>query len=118
MSAHNDIFELEAIGPLVILATWPNLMTDRLWLHFIDNTAAQASMVKGSSSVMSGDLLVGHTWDYIARRRVIPWFDRVDSKSNPVDGLSRGDRSGPWSRVQQARLPSALVRDLRQRQHG
>ena len=28
-----------------------------------------------------------------------PWFDRVDTKSNPVDGLSRGDLSGDWDLV-------------------
>ena len=28
-----------------------------------------------------------------------PWFDRVDTKSNPVDGLSRGDLSGNWDLV-------------------
>ena len=27
---------------------------------------------------------------------VIPWFDRVESSSNPVDGLSRGADEGPW----------------------
>ena len=28
-----------------------------------------------------------------------PWFDRVDTKSNPVDGLSRGDFNGNWDIV-------------------
>ncbi|MGB1192278.1 MAG: hypothetical protein ACPG3T_05100, partial [Pseudomonadales bacterium] len=35
-----DIFEVEAIGPLVILATWPGLLRGALWIHFIDNVAA------------------------------------------------------------------------------
>ena len=42
---------------------------------------------------MQQDVIVGYTWDYIARLDVLAWFDRVDSKSNPVDGLSRQDFS-------------------------
>ena len=51
-----DIFEVEAIGPLVILATWPGLLQGCLWLHFIDNVASQAALIKGSSSVTSTTL--------------------------------------------------------------
>ena len=29
------------------------------------------------------------TWEMMAQKRTIPWFDCVDSASNPVDGLSR-----------------------------
>ena len=109
----NDIFQIEAVGPLLVLATWPELMTHCLWIHFIDNAAAESALVNGSSSVMSGDIIIGHTWDMIAQRCISPWFDRVDSKSNPVDGLSRGDRQGPWSTVTQTRLPPRLLRLLR-----
>ena len=28
--------------------------------------------------------------------QVLSWFDRVDSRSNPVDGLSRKNFSGTW----------------------
>ena len=56
-----DIFEIEAIGPLIILGLWPELLAGALWLHFIDNAAAQAALVRGSSSVRSGDALVGRT---------------------------------------------------------
>ena len=108
-----DIFEVEAIGPLVILATWPGLLRGALWIHFIDNVAAQAALIKGSSSVMSGDIIVGRTWEMVARERIIPWFDRVDSESNPVDGLSRGRQQGPWKYVQDGVLPKELLRQLR-----
>ena len=118
ITCRNDIFEIEALGPLIILATWPRLMRECLWLHFIDNSAAQAALVKGSSSVLSGDLIVGHTWEIIAKRRMIPWFDRVDSSSNPVDGLSRGEKLGPWLEVLPGRLPAGFLRALRQRHFG
>ena len=113
----NDIFQIEAIGPLLVLATWPDHMANCLWIHFIDNAAAQSALVNGSSSVASGDLIVGHTWEMIAERCIYPWFDRVDSKSNPVDGLSRGKWDGPWSTIVTAHLPTPLLRDLRRLQH-
>ena len=36
------------------------------------------------------------------------YFDRVESKANPVDGLSRGMAEGPWRQVLKARLPEKL----------
>ena len=39
-------------------------------------------------------MVTGLTWAKIAKINACPWFDRVDTKSNPVDGLSRGDLSG------------------------
>ena len=109
----NDIYEIEAIGPLVVLATWPRLLQGCLWIHFLDNAAAQAAYVKGSSSVHSGDMLVGKAWETVARRRLFPWFDRVDTKSNPVDGLSRGRVEGPWDNVEVGKFPGGLIRALR-----
>ena len=48
----------------------------------------------------------------IARLGVWPWFDRVVSKANPVDGLSRGRLAGPW-RLRSISLPAALLSSLR-----
>ena len=39
-----DIFEIEAIGPLIALLTWPQLLADRPWIHFIDNNTAQGAI--------------------------------------------------------------------------
>ena len=58
---------------------------------------ALSALVKGSSSVESGDVIVGGIWRLIHQLDILPWFDRVDSKSNPVDGLSRGTVEGPWT---------------------
>ena len=94
---YNDILEIEAIAPLLILHNWPWLVKDALWIHFIDNNSALGSLVKGSSSVGQQDILVGHTWCMVAHLNTLPWFDRLDSKSNPVVGLSRKDFSGNWN---------------------
>jgi len=89
----NDIIEIEGIGPLLILHNWGSVMKNSLWIHFIDNSSALGSLVKGSSTVNQQDIIVGKTWEYITTLNVLAWFDRVDSKSNPVDGLSRQDFS-------------------------
>ena len=85
----NDMFEIEAIGPLFLLENFPDVSRYSLWLHILDNAAALSNLVNGSSSVIQGDILIGATWSQVQRLQVFPWFDRVDSKSNPVDGLSR-----------------------------
>ena len=71
-------------------------MKDTLWIHFIDNNGALGSLVRGSASVHEQDIIIGETWSRIAALKVLSWFDRVDSDSNPVDGLSRKNFSGIW----------------------
>ena len=71
-------------------------MKNALWVHFIDNTAAEAARVSGSSAIEAADHIPGMTWELCGTRRPWPYFDRVESKANPVDGLSRGVSKGPW----------------------
>ena len=106
-----DIFEVEAIGPAVILGNWGHLMDGMLWLHFIDNESALACLVKGSSSVLSGEVITSYTHSMIAKHSILPWFDRVDTHSNPVDGLSRKDLAGDWTIVP-ITFPPVLERRL------
>ena len=96
---YRDIFLVEAIGPLILLTAFPRLLRDALWLHFIDNSAAEASLISGSSGLQAADHIVGLTWEIAGRRRLWPYFDRVASASNPVDCLSRGNFEGHWKQV-------------------
>ena len=73
----NDIFEIEAIGPLILLENFPDLFRSSLWLHFLDNAAALSKLVNGSSSVIQGDILIGATWSQMQRLLVFQWFDRM-----------------------------------------
>ena len=89
---HYDIYEIEGVGPCLVLHHFGHLIPEgSLWIHFIDNEAALATLVKGSSSVMSGEVITAHTHSLIAASGLWPWFGRVSSKDNPVDQLSRKD---------------------------
>jgi len=105
----NDICFVEALGPLLLLIAFPNVLKDCLWIHFIDNTAAEASLIRGSSSVEVGDHIVGLTWTMIQKQRLWAYFDRVESKANPVDGLSRRRFNGPWDQVYMMDFPSIVL---------
>ena len=63
--SRHDIFEIEAVGPLILLSNFAELLRGSLWLHFIDNDAALSSLVNGFSSVMQGEEIVGATWSRI-----------------------------------------------------
>ena len=91
-----QINQIEASAGVVALETWADVLKDCDVIHFIDNNGALGALVKGSASVHQQDLIMGETWSRIARLRVSAWFDRVDSSSNPVDGLSRKNFSGVW----------------------
>ena len=109
---YHDIFLVEAIGPLLLLCTYPENLRGSAWVHYIDNTAAQHALVRGSSSISSGDHVVGATWEAAAKLDCWPYFDRVHTKSNPIDGVSRGDFTGPWERVEDATVPLQLIKEM------
>ena len=71
----NDIFEVEAIGPLLILENFESELRGCVWLHFIDNAASLSALVRGSSSVLSGEQITGLTWCHIAGLSCYPWFN-------------------------------------------
>lgn len=92
---YHDIFLVEVLGPLILLLTFPKFLRDCLWIDFIDNSAVEASFIRGASSSELGDHVVGLTWSQIPKRLLWQYFDRVESKANPVDGLSRRCFNGP-----------------------
>ena len=61
--------------------------------------------------MLSGELITSYTHELIAKRNVWPWFDRVDTHANPVDGLSRGRFEGDWL-FAKLRFPQALKERL------
>ena len=43
--------------------------------------------------------------------KVLPWFDRVDTKANPVDGISRQEFYFPWL-FRPVRFPELILTDI------
>ena len=99
----NDIFEVEAVGPILVL--WQ--ISKKCWIHFIDNGAAQQAIVRGSSSVESGDIISAQTWCLASKLQCWLRIGRVCSKSILIDGVSR-----PWKNVEKAHWSSELLQDL------
>ena len=79
---YKGIFLIEAVGPLLAPLAFPKLLRNALWIHFVDNSAAEASLINGSSSIDAGDHIIGLTWEIAAKRQLWPYFDRVESNAN------------------------------------
>ena len=97
-----DINEVEAASAPVALATWPEL-TDGLWIHFTDNSSAEAALAKGSSKASGLNQIANYVWTTAADRRLYAWIDRVSTRDNPTDGLSRGrldDFANDWEQIE------------------
>ena len=107
-----DIMDIEAVGPALVLHNFGHRFQNCLWMHFVDNESSVAALAKGSTSVNSAEIIVAWTHSRLAKFGIIAWFDRVDTKSNPVDGLSRGDMSGPW-RLLEINFPPDMLSSLR-----
>ena len=121
-----DIFEIEAIGPLIALLAWPQFLADRPWIHFIGNNAARSALIEGSSNGLNGGVIAGETWRLIRQIRCWLWLGRVAGKSNPIDGVSRKvwdcDPTIPakhqWSSVKRIQLPASILKLMQQELRG
>ena len=69
-------------------------------------------LIRGSGSSRNGDVIAGLTWDAVRSLDSWLWIERVMSKANPIDGVSRG-QNGDWKEIEEARLPRELLRQLR-----
>ena len=91
--AHNEvIYEIEAVGPLVLLENVPNWFRGSLWLHFLDNAAALSILVNGSSSVIQGDILIRR---YVEPNTAFAGFSHGLTVWKTAVGLSRGQLDEP-----------------------
>ena len=74
---------------VIALHTWHTHLENALLLVFLDNEAAKESLVKGASPTPSMRMLSAEFWRLAMTVRVLPWFERVASKSNVIDRVSR-----------------------------
>ena len=71
---------------------------DLLW--FCDNEAAASSLIRGSSSQDDVHQIAQFAQLLLCGLSCRTWFEWIDSKSNPSDGLSRDGLSDPWTATQ------------------
>ena len=104
-----QITPLEAfLGPVVLWNEAAALAEqDILW--FVDNQAAMASLIKGSSSQCDICTVAAATSLWSARLDSRIWFEYVESEANISDGLSRLGLSDPWTCSQGWALFPALI---------
>ena len=81
--------QLEILAGPIALATWEDSLTRVRCIHFVDNDAASASLVKGYSPKSDSCELAGAYWLQAAKTATDLYVDRVESKSNLSDGPSR-----------------------------
>ena len=83
------IYELAATVLTACEAAYRSDGKPRTCVLCIDNQAALAALIKGSSSSTLGTILVNLFWSVAARCPVVWWFEYVNTKSNAADPPSR-----------------------------
>jgi len=86
------IYFLEAwaqVLPSIALAEY----LDMAYLAFVDNEAAKHALLRGYGSDMHINCLLGMYWAFQAAEQKAPWLERVTSKANLSDAISRNDFS-------------------------
>ena len=86
--------ELHA-GPLVA-TSMPEILRQREVIWFIDNSAAETSMVKAGSPTATMCTLALVCTAALAGLGARTWFEHVPSADNPADPLSRKGKEDAW----------------------
>ncbi len=96
------IYFLETWAQIVTTLIAHDMLGDRHF-SFVDNEAAKYALVKGYGSDPSTNGMIAAFWGYTAAHHRDPWFERVSSKANISDSVSRGDlteaRKNEWAEL-------------------
>ena len=103
------INQAELLAAPLLLHSAPGLLRGKDILWFIDNTSAEAALVKSGSPTQSMCHLALVASAALAGLGARPWYDHVASDDNPADVLSRAGyddprvqsmvESGQWQRI-------------------
>ena len=91
-TSRDYIYWLEAVAQLISIAVVARDQFDCL-ICFVDNTAAEHALNKGTSKNPALCWLLGSFWLWAAKRGLFVSFQRVTSQANLSDKVSRGDYS-------------------------
>ena len=81
----NPIEQIETAAVLLLFEIFAAELRDTDVRLFVDNVAAQGSLVRGFSRSLSQAVLCGAVWTRAALARVGLWVDRVESAANVAD---------------------------------
>ena len=86
------IFFLEALTAMIGGLVAAQLDTSD-WISFIDNEPAKYALIKGYTGNAQVNTLLATFWEFQVQEGLSPWFERVTSKANVADAVSRDDLS-------------------------
>ena len=87
-------------------------------IFFVDNEAAVAACIRGASRCDDVGLIVqAIQWEALKLDCRL-WFEWIDSKSNPSDGLSRDGLDDEWTVAQRWQLEAGHVPEMVTSKHA
>jgi len=92
-----QILAAEAVAVLTALVVAPELLNGREVVWFVDNEAALSSLIRGASRAEDVGHIAACTQLAMIEHFCTPWYEWVDSASNPADGLSRDGVKDEWT---------------------
>ena len=95
-----QIFPGETLCALVLPLLYPEVLKSHDLPWFVDNEAAVASLIRGSTSELDVHLIAQCSLVRLAHLGCRLWLEWIDSESNPSDGLSRAGLSDEWTQQQ------------------
>ena len=90
----HPIYELELLPVLISLVLWGPMMKSSHAVCYLDNDAARSSLIRASGATDLGTWLIDLTVQFEIENKLVPWFARVPSISNPADEVSRLEFTG------------------------
>ena len=105
-----QIFPAEAFAPLLMIEFHGEQLRGKDIIIFVDNEAAAAALIRGSSSSADVGLIVQAFHWKLHQLQARVWIEWIDSESNPADGLSRDGIRDEWTRMQGWKLMEAPER--------
>jgi len=92
----HPIYELEVFPVLLALRIWQQRLNNCQVVFYLDNDAARSGLIRADGSTRLTKAMIGQFVNLEKTLRILPWFARVPSASNPADDASRLNFQTPW----------------------
>ena len=95
-NSKHPIYELEIFPVLLALRTWQQRLCNCQVVFYLDNDAARSGLIRADGSTRLAKAMIGQFVSLEKTLRILSWFARVPSASNPSDDASRLNFQTPW----------------------